>query len=219
VSSCPSALTLILAFQTSPFARIEHIAAFIFKAVALHVADKRMPATGAFLRSSVHFEQFSLDRRRLAMLLAARTSSDAPPMYGRGLWQKRKTASGVWSGVVSATDVEGADRQDVSARSQRDLLEMPDDRKNARWQAISFIRNNEAQRLEYEGGNGARSRDGEVWKAKMSVSADGQELTLRGYVLTPLLGKNETCSGCRTPRWRRSIRHHRQIFADAGPMR
>ncbi len=26
----------------------------------------------------------------------------------------------------------------------------------------------------------------------MSVSADGQELTLRGYVLMPMLGKNET---------------------------
>jgi len=35
-------------------------------------------------------------------------------------------------------------------------------------------------------------RNGEIWKAKMTVSPDGQALTLRGYVLTPLLGKNET---------------------------
>ena len=46
--------------------------------------------------------------------------------------------------------------------------------------------------LEYEGGNVLDPRDGEVWKAKMTVSADGQDLILRGYILTPILGKNET---------------------------
>jgi hypothetical protein len=37
-------------------------------------------------------------------------------------------------------------------------------------------------------------RDGQVWRAKMTLSPDGQQLTLRGYVLTPLLGKDDVWS-------------------------
>ena len=132
------------------------------------------------------------------LLIASALSAHAAEPTAAGLWQKLEDGKPViWVLIVDHHDgmFEGVIAKHVSEarRNQHDVCsKCTDDRKDAPELGISFIRNMKRNGLEYEGGNVLDPRDGEVWKAKMTVSPDGQQLTLRGYVLTPLLGKNET---------------------------
>ena len=114
-----------------------------------------------------------------------------------GLWQKIEDGKPViWVLIVDHHDgmFEGAIAKlfPKPGETMHDICsKCTDDRKDAPELGISFIRNMKRNGLEYEGGNILDPRDGEIWRAKMSISPDGQQLTLRGYVLTPLLGKNE----------------------------
>ena len=121
------------------------------------------------------------------------------------------TAAGLWEKRDSSGKAEGwfriADRNGTYEGQIVRLFPKPGEdpaswrctkcegaQKDAPVLGITFIKSMKRQGLAYEDGKILDPRDGSVYSARMDLSPDGRQLSLRGYLGISLLGRTEVWS-------------------------
>ena len=132
----------------------------------------------------------------LAAVAAVATPLRAADPTVVGLWQKIDDTTGKPMGWFLFVDKGGTFEGLIAKGFAKPGEELPsrctactDDRKNAPMLGLAFIRNMQRSGLKYENGSVLDPRDGKIYNAMMTLSADGKTLTMRGDRTDPMTGQ------------------------------
>jgi uncharacterized protein (DUF2147 family) len=123
---------------------------------------------------------------------------DAQEPSATGLWQQIDPDTGKTQGWFLITEHNGTYEGSIVKMfltpedpPNPTCAKCAGDQKDAPWLGLTIIKGLMRKGLEYEGGTILNPTDGNLWSAKMSLSPDGQDLTMRGYFGVALFGKNQ----------------------------
>jgi uncharacterized protein (DUF2147 family) len=101
-----------------------------------------------------------------------------------GAWFYFTQVDGLYQGRIVKTFPPDAGRHDICAACAGN-------QKNAAMLGLTFVKGMHREGLNYTNGTILDPRDGDVYKAEMQLSADGQKLSVRGYLGIPMLGQTQ----------------------------
>jgi len=136
----------------------------------------------------------------LALLVATTTVGRADPQpTAAGFWEAKDddgftTAWFLFSekkNVFFARLIKGFKKPGDNTTPETVCTKCPGDKKGAHIMGLTLFYGMKRDGLKYRDGSVIDPRDGSIYHAQMELSEDGQDLSVRGYIGIPMLGKTQ----------------------------